>query len=93
MRGDVRSIQGTNDCLCRHVVEDSHIAVIYSDAAGLLQLWNKGCGTEERSDGSNDAIDRSSIADIVRTSRRYKLQRISGLMGEARQASAEHDFE
>lgn len=32
----------TLDWMCRHIVEDSHVAVIYSDAAGKMRLWNKG---------------------------------------------------
>ena len=32
----------TDDWLYRHIVEDSRVAVIYGDAAGLMRLWNKG---------------------------------------------------
>jgi PAS domain S-box-containing protein len=32
----------TNDWLYQHIVEDSRVAVIYGDAAGIVRLWNKG---------------------------------------------------
>jgi PAS domain S-box-containing protein len=32
----------TDDWLYRHIVEDSRVAVIYGDAAGVMRLWNKG---------------------------------------------------
>jgi hypothetical protein len=32
----------TDDWLYRHIVEDSGVAVIYGDAAGLIRLWNRG---------------------------------------------------
>jgi PAS domain S-box-containing protein len=32
----------TDDWLYRHIVEDSRVAVIYGDVAGLMRLWNKG---------------------------------------------------
>jgi PAS domain S-box-containing protein len=32
----------TDDWLYRHIVEDSRVAVIYGDAAGIMRLWNKG---------------------------------------------------
>lgn len=32
----------TNDWLCRHIIEDSGIAVIYGDADGVIRLWNRG---------------------------------------------------
>ncbi len=32
----------TDDWLYRHIVEDSGLAVIYGDATGIVQLWNKG---------------------------------------------------
>ena len=32
----------TDDWLYRHIVEDSQVAVIYGDAAGIMRLWNKG---------------------------------------------------
>jgi PAS domain S-box-containing protein len=28
--------------LYRHIVEDSRVAMIYGDAAGIMRLWNKG---------------------------------------------------
>lgn len=32
----------SNDWLYRHIVEDSGVAVIYGDAAGVIRLWNRG---------------------------------------------------
>ena len=32
----------TDDWLYKHIVEDSLVAVIYGDAAGIMRLWNKG---------------------------------------------------
>jgi len=32
----------TDDWLYRHIVEDSGVAVIYGDAAGVIRLWNRG---------------------------------------------------
>ncbi len=32
----------TDDWLYQHIVEDSRVAVIYGDAAGIMRLWNKG---------------------------------------------------
>jgi PAS domain S-box-containing protein len=32
----------TDDWLYRHIVEDSRVAMIYGDAAGITRLWNKG---------------------------------------------------
>ncbi len=32
----------TDDWLYRHIVDDSRVAVIYGDAAGIMRLWNKG---------------------------------------------------
>ncbi len=32
----------TTDWLYQHIVEDSSVAVIYGDAAGVIRLWNKG---------------------------------------------------
>jgi PAS domain S-box-containing protein len=32
----------TNDWLYQHIVEDSGVAVIYGDAAGVIRLWNRG---------------------------------------------------
>jgi PAS domain S-box-containing protein len=32
----------TNDWLYWHIVEDSPVAVIYGDVAGIIRLWNKG---------------------------------------------------
>lgn len=31
-----------DDWLYRHIVEDSRVAVIYGDAAGIMRLWNRG---------------------------------------------------
>jgi len=32
----------TDDWLYQHIVEDSRVAVIYGDAAGIMRLWNRG---------------------------------------------------
>jgi len=52
----------TPDQLCRHIVEDSNDAVMFSDRAGLILLWNSGA---ERMFGHTETEALGQSLDLI----------------------------
>ncbi len=38
----MNSFQLTHDWLCRQIVDESHLAIIFGDREGRIRLWNRG---------------------------------------------------
>ncbi len=38
----MNSFQPTHEWLCRQIVDESHLAIIFGDREGRIQLWNRG---------------------------------------------------
>jgi hypothetical protein len=54
-------------------VEDSHVAVIYDDAASFARLWNKSAEQKREVRAAATYPDRSSTVDIVRASQCHPI--------------------